>query len=116
MLLFKDVMYFSIKTWLLLMLAFAFMILLGLPSYVAFYNEIVFRLTGTGVIDWEKIASICGWANKLRPGETQWGYRLRSTWEMISGKMAMTTIYIVVLGFFYGTLNLVFRLTDRSRK
>ena len=95
---------------LLLLLIFA---LLGSGSYAVFYDELVVRWTGEGIINWERIAAICGWAGSPGPGESLWGYRIRSTWNMISAQMGMTAIYVGMMLLFYFLVRLVFWFTEK---
>ncbi|MBF0276296.1 MAG: hypothetical protein HQM13_00835 [SAR324 cluster bacterium] len=93
---------------------FGIMVLLGGRSYGLLYDEIVTRLTGEGVIDWERLAALCGGASVPYPGESVWDYRLRSTWEMISARMAMTAVSIAFFFSFYKLACFIFWFTEKK--
>ncbi len=94
----------------LLMVATAIM---GGNNYRVLYDELVVRITGEGVIDWEALAAICGWAGKPNPGETVWEYRVRTSWDMFSTKMAMAVLITILFASFYGIVRFVFWITEK---
>lgn len=89
------------------------LLLLGVGNYTVFYEEVMTRFTGEGMIDWEKIAAICGWTGLPGPGESEWVSRLRGSWNMISSRMAMTCLALILMFLFFGFLHLVFRFTGK---
>jgi len=89
------------------------LLLLGVGNYTVFYEEIMTRFTGEGMIDWEKIAAICGWTGLPGPGESEWVSRLRGSWNMISSRMAMTGLALILMFLFFGFLHVVFRFTGK---
>ncbi len=101
--------------WIITLVALIFLIiaLLGMGNYSVFYEEMATRFTGEGLIDWEKIAAVCGWAGQPNPGESVWAYRIRSTWNMISSRMAMTAFTIALMAVFFVLLRFVFWITAK---
>lgn len=92
------------------------MTVLGGNSFILFYDDLVARIFGDGTVNWDAIAALCGWAGKPNPGETVWDYRWRSTWQMISGRMAVTVFTVVFFYSFYSMLRFIFWMTEKKKK
>lgn len=97
----------------ILYLIFLGMVLIGWRSYSVLYDEVVTRLTGDGIIDWDRLAALCGRATEPNPGESMWDYRLRSTWEMISTRIGITAVGIAFIFSFYHIVRFIFWVTEK---